>query len=186
MATTLEELTGGPPKAPRPPDVEDVLGPPPHAPHIGGRSGGLHLAGRLRSPARPPHLARPTPPPQARPQPAPSQAPAPRVVIQQAAPNPVTPDKAPPPTPDYSAKAGLQKQRDTRTAEQKARRQARLQAAKLNTSHLRRQPPAEGSSEGEGMSPEVRAKRAAQYAEMKGTLDALRRPASASEGEAHP
>lgn len=82
--TTLEEVTGGVPRAPRPPAVENILGPPPQpptAPRVGKRGRALGLVGGLRSGGaapRPPRVGHQTPRPPAAATPAPQT-----VVVEQ-------------------------------------------------------------------------------------------------------
>lgn len=112
MANALQEIVGTP-QAPSPPDIEDILGPPPHAPRI-GRGGPIGSARRGRSgasrPPSPPHIAKPSQPPQAAPQPVRQP------IIQEVKPQPykppvATPDKTPPepqnmPKPRAMGRAG--------------------------------------------------------------------------------
>ena len=187
MPTPLEELAPVP-KAPHPPDIEDVLGPPPRAPRI-GRGGPIGSARRGRStggrPPSPPHLAKPS-------QPAPQQASQPvrQTIIQEVKPAPykppvATPETTPKDNQQYTPPRGMGNRPRTRraAAAASARQSARDWRARAGQ-------PAPAEGQGEGMSPEVRAKRAQQYADMKGTLDALRQPANQpnepASGEANP
>ena len=179
MPTPLEELAPVP-TAPHPPDIEDVLGPPPRAPRI-GRGGPIGSARRGRSsggrPPSPPHLAKPS-------QPAPQASqPVKQTIIQEVKPAPykppvATPENTKPDTQQYTPPRGMGNRPRTRRAAAAAT--ARQHAQDWRT---RAGQPAPAAGEGEGMSPEVKAKRAEGYAAMKDTLDALRRPASSASGE---
>jgi len=181
MSTPLAEIAPVPkaPRAPDAPDVEGVLGPPPHAPHIGGRGKGLHLAGRLRSPAPPPRLARKRPP-----APAPAQAPArpQKIVIEQKGP----PAEAKPKTlqeeyapvePEINKHAGKPIQR--------AVRNAALVRDQINASGLRRERTAddETTPSAEPRPANVEAHHQETSRQVREQMELLRRPPPQSEAQ---
>lgn len=231
MPTPLEELAPVP-HAPHPPEIEDVLGPPPHAPRIGRRGGApvgslgrrARGAGGVARPPAPPHLAK-SPEEVARDKAvsaAPAKAPPPVVVKEK------EPRQKKPETPNdigghdvlpdaeylrdqYNARASLQQRRLERAnerarlaAEAKQRARAEAQAAKqarkdegeaakqtkrATRDSQRAERSAQRANKESGFSPEIRAKRAQQYAEMKASLDAIRGKSASEtgdEGEATP
>lgn len=209
MANALEEITGGVPKAPRPPDPEDVLGPPPHAPTIGRRGSTGVSAGLQSLRRRPPSPPRITPPPSTESAAVPVKT---KTVVKETAKEPkkkpedeataedrnVLPD-AEYLRDQYNARAALQQRRLERAQERaqaamEARQRAREEAAAAkqarkdeaaaakDTKRAQRETNRANKTAQSGFSPEIRAKRAQQYAEMKASLDALRR----KPGESNP